>query len=231
MTVVLSIVCADGLVLATDSQVTDAARGMTYPAQKLHPLGDHAAWGGSGSRAVLLDLEKIFAASSAAILEGEDVAREVQERVLPVLRHHYDTFIPEVPGEETKGTPSAYVLAVGYAHDAPFVVEINPNGMIGRYEDLGFHAVGSGSALAQQAAAMLGHFDVRERPVDYGVAAAVRTLDALARTSPSVGDEIDVCRITPEGAHHLDDDEVDAVREVVARWVEAEQAVLDELIS
>jgi proteasome beta subunit len=231
VTVILSIVCADGLVLATDSQITDAARGMTYPAQKLHPLGDHAAWGGSGSRAVLLDLEKIFAASSAAILEGEDVAREVQERVLPVLHHHYDTFIPEVPGEETKGTPSAYVLAVGYAHDEPFVVEINPNGMIGRYEDLGFHAIGSGSALAQQAAAMLGTFDVRTRSVDYGVAAAVRTLDALARTSASVGDEIDVCRITPDGAHHLEDEEVDDVREIVQRWVDAERAVLDDLIS
>jgi proteasome beta subunit len=230
MTVVLSIVCADGLVLATDSQITDAARGMTYPAQKLHPLGDRAAWGGSGSRAVLLDLEKVFASSAAAILEGEDVARELQERVLPVLRHHYDTFIPEVPGEETMGGPAAYVLAVGYAHDQPFVVEINPNGMIGHYEDIGFHAVGSGSALAQQAGALLGHFDVKERSVDHGVAAAVRTLDALARTSASVGDEIDVCRITPEGAHHLADEEVDEVRGTVVRWVEAERAVLDDLI-
>jgi len=231
MTVVLSIVCADGLVLATDSQITDADRGMTYPAQKLHPLGATAAWGGSGSRAVLLDLEKVFASSAAAILEGEDVGRELQERVLPVLRHHYDTFIPEVPGQETKGGPAAYVLAVGYAHDRPFVVEINPNGMIGHYEDIGFHAVGSGSALAQQAGALLGHFDIRERPVAYGVAAAVRTLDALARTSASVGDEIDVCRITPEGAAHLEDDEVDEVRGVVQRWVEAERAVLDDLIS
>jgi len=230
MTVVLSIVCADGLVLATDSQITDAARGMTYPAQKLHPLGEQAAWGGSGSRAVLLDLEKIFAASAAAILEGEDVGRELQERVLPVLRHHYDTFIPDVPGEETKGGPAAYVLAVGYSHGEPFVVEINPNGMIGHYEDIGFHAVGSGSAMAQQAGALLGHFDVRERPVDYGVAAAVRTLDALARTSASVGDDIDVCRITPDGARHLTDEDVDQVRGVVARWVEAERAALDGLL-
>jgi proteasome beta subunit len=230
MTVVLSIVCADGLVLATDSQITDAARGMTYPGQKLHLLGEHAAWGGSGSRAVLLDLEKIFASSAAAILEGEDVGRELQERVLPVLKHHYDTFITDVPGEETQGTPSAYVLAVGYAHDAPFVVEINPNGMIGHYEDIGFHAIGSGSAMAQQAGALLGHYDVRERSVDYGVAAAVRTLDALARTSASVGDEIDVCRITPDGAHPLDDDEVDEVRGVVERWAEAERAALDGLL-
>ena len=53
MTVVLAMRCADGLVLAADSQSTDADRGLSYPARKLHHLGDHAAWGGSGARAVL----------------------------------------------------------------------------------------------------------------------------------------------------------------------------------
>ena len=230
MTVVLSIVCADGLVMAADSQITDSARGMSYPGQKLHPLGDHAAWGGSGARSVLLDLEKIFSASPQAILEGEDVAREIQERVIPVLRHHYENFIVEVPGEETAGTPSAYVLAGGYVGDEPFVIEVNPNGMVSHYEDVGFHAIGSGAAMAQQAGALLSHFDMTEREVDYGVAAAVRTLDALARTSPSVGDEIDVCRITPEGAHQLSARELTKVRKLVARWAEAEQQALDRLL-
>lgn len=230
MTVVLSIVCADGLVMAADSQVTDSARGMSYPAQKLHDLGDHAAWGGSGARSVLLDLEKIFDSSAAAILESEDVARELQERVIPVLRHHYDNFITDVPGEGDQGTPSAYVLAGGYSRGEPFVVEITPNGMVSHYEDVGFHAIGSGAALAQQAGALLAHFDMRERSLDYGVVAAVRTLDALARTSPSVGDEIDVCRIDPDGARHLEPDEVDEVRDLVRRWGEAERKALDDLL-
>jgi proteasome beta subunit len=49
MTVVLALRCADGIVLAADSQVTDSARGLSYPSQKLHPFGDTAAWGGSGA--------------------------------------------------------------------------------------------------------------------------------------------------------------------------------------
>lgn len=230
MTVVLSIVCADGLVMAADSQITDSARGMTYPGQKLHPLGDHAAWGGSGARSVLLDLEKIFTASPQAILEGEDVAREIQERVIPVLRHHYENFIVDVPGEDTAGTPSAYVLVGGYVGDEAFVIEVNPNGMVSHYEDVGFHAIGSGAAMAQQAGALLSHFDMTKREVDYGVVAAVRTLDALARSSPSVGDEIDVCRITPEGAEHLGPRELKRVRKLVARWADAEQEALDRLL-
>jgi len=60
MTVVLALRCADGVVMASDSQITDSARGLSYPAQKLHTLGSHAAWGGSGSRAVLYDVEQIF---------------------------------------------------------------------------------------------------------------------------------------------------------------------------
>ena len=38
MTVVLALRCADGLVLAADSQITDSARGLSYPSQKLHAL-------------------------------------------------------------------------------------------------------------------------------------------------------------------------------------------------
>ena len=60
MTVVLAIKCANGIAMASDSQITDPGRGLTYPAQKLHAMGKHAAWGGSGSRAVLYDLEQIF---------------------------------------------------------------------------------------------------------------------------------------------------------------------------
>jgi len=45
--------------MASDSQITDPDRGLRYPAQKLHMMGEHAAWGGSGSRAVLYDLEQI----------------------------------------------------------------------------------------------------------------------------------------------------------------------------
>lgn len=229
MTVVLAMRCEDGLVLATDSQITDSGRGMSYPAQKLHAMGDHAAWGGSGARGVLTELEEGFEKSSGVILDAPDIDRALQEFVVPVLRHHYDNFIEHVPGEESAGTPSAYVLATGYAKGEPFIIEINPNGMVGRYEDIGFHAVGSGAPMAQQAGALLAHFRMTERSVEHGVVAAVRVLDALRTTSPSVGGPVDVCRITPEGTHYLDEEEVARAREHVERWTDRERTVLDGL--
>lgn len=231
MTVVLAIRCKDGLVLAADSQITEGDRGMTYPGQKLHDLGPHAAWGGSGARSVLLDLEELFDTEASEIVGSGDVSRALQARVLPVLRHHYEHFIPDVPGEESAGTPSAYVLAAGYTDDQPWIVEVNPNAMVSRYEEIGFHAIGSGAAMAQQAGALLAHFHMRERPVDLGVLAAVRVLDSLARTSPSVGGPIDVARITADGAEHLDEDALGEVRAQVERWEEREHAILDDLLA
>ena len=229
MTVVLALRCANGVVLASDSQITDPGRGLTYPAQKLHTLGPNAAWGGSGSRAVLYDVEQIFTDEPDSILEAKNVGHAMQARILPILKHHYENFIAEVPGQEKGGTPATYVLAAGYVGDAPFIIDVDPNGLIGHHEETGFQAVGSGAAMAQQAHALLSHFRMSERDVDYGVLAALRVLDALDASSSSVGGPMDICRITPDGAVHLTEDEVEDVRRQVNRWIELEHETLDSL--
>lgn len=230
MTVVLAVRCADGLVMGSDSQITEKDRDLAYPDRKLHPLGDRAAWGGSGARSVLYELEQRFEEDADEIVEADDVGRALQDRVVPVLRHHYDQFIPDIPGEESEATPSAYVLAAGYSRDDPFIVKIDPAGLIGHYEDVGFHAIGSGSPMAQQAAALMGHFQMAERDIAYGELAIVRVLDALTVSQPQVGGPLNLVRLRPDGAHHLDEEEIDDLREVVSKWEDAEQAALDDLL-
>ena len=227
MTVVLALRCADGLVLASDSQITDPGRGLSYPAQKLHRLGKHAAWGGSGSRAVLYDLEQKFDSEPDAIIEADDIGHALQARVVPVLKHHYANFISDVPGGKPGATPATYVLAAGYASERPFIVDIDPHGLIGHHEETGFTAVGSGAPMAQQAHALLASFRMTRRGVDYGLVAALRVLDAL--DASCVGGPMDLCRITPEGAYHLSPDEVDSTRDKVSKWLELEQRAIDDL--
>lgn len=231
MTVVLALRCTDGIVLASDSQITDPGRGVSYPAQKLHPLGDNAAWGGSGSRAVLYDIEQLLNAEPDAVVDSKDVGRALQARVLPIFKHHYDNFISDVPETKPGATPATYVLAAGYANGEPFIVDIDPHGLIGHHEEIGFQSVGSGAPMAQQAYALLASFQTSQCGVDYGVAAALRVLDALDVSSPTVGGPMDVCRITPEGAHHLDPDEIEQVRGRIAKWQELERRAADELFS
>jgi len=108
-------------------------------------------------------------------------------------------------------------------------VDVDPHGLIGRYEEVGFHAVGSGAAMAQQAGALLAHFRMTERDVDYGVVAVVRILDTLGITSPSIGGPKDVYRITAEGAASLSDKDIGRVRKQVERWSDLESKALDEL--
>lgn len=229
MTVVLAIKCANGIVLASDSQITDPGRGLTYPAQKLHELGKYAAWGGSGSRAVLYDVEQTFDAEADAVVEATNIGHAIQARMLPIYKHHYETFISEVPGQDKAGTPATFVLAAGYSGDEPFIIDIDPNGLIGHHEETGFQAIGSGAPLAQQAHALLAHFRMTERDLEYGVVAALRVLDALDASSPSVGGPMDLCRLTVDGAHHLTPDEVEEVRAQVDRWIELEHKALDQL--
>lgn len=229
MTVVLAAVCRDGVVIGSDSQITDKGRGMTYPAEKLHPLGESAAWGGSGARSVLTDVKRSFTENSAAILEAPDIGRALQAQVLPVLQHHYDTFIADVPGEEGGGTPSAYVMAAGWQNDEPFIIEITPSGMIGHYADIGFHAIGSGAAMAQQAGSLLSHYYIGTRSVAFGCAAVLRVLQALDLTSASVGKPFSLCRIDAKGAHHLSEEEIEELDGVVSKWEKAEKAVVNKM--
>lgn len=225
----MTVVCADGVVIGADTQVTDPDRGLSYPGQKLHDMGRHAAWGGSGARSVLGDLERLFRAEAEVICGADDVGRALQERTVPVLRHHYEQFIADVPGQASQGTPSAYVLAAGWGEHGAWIVEVTPNGLTSRYEDVGFHAIGGGSAMAQQAGALLSHVDMVERSVKHGVAGMVRVLDALRVTNPHVGLQIDVCAITADGARHLTDDEIERTRKDVARWRAMEVTALDRL--
>jgi proteasome beta subunit len=76
---------------------------------------------------------------------------------------------------------------------------------------------------------LLAHFRMTERDVDHGVLAAVRVLDALRITSPSVGGPIDVYRLTPDGAQALSDEDLERVRARVRRWAELENEALDHL--
>ena len=202
---------------------------MTYPAEKLHSLGELAAWGGSGARSVLADVERCFNDHSTAILKAPDIGRALQEQVIPILRHHYDTFIPDVPGDEGGGTPSAYVMACGWRDGEPWIVEITPSGMIGHYADIGFHAIGSGAAMAQQAGSLLSHFHIAERSLRFGCAAVLRVLQALDLTSASVGEPFSLCRIDVDGAYHLTDEDIEQVSDDVRRWEDAEQAVIGDI--
>jgi len=54
-------------------------------------------------------------------------------------------------------------------------------------------------------------------------------LEALDKTSPSVGAPFSVACIREEGAHHLDEKEIAKAQKDVQRWCDLEQEALDKL--
>jgi proteasome beta subunit len=83
--------------------------------------------------------------------------------------------------------------------------------------------------MAQQAGALIGHYQMAERNVDYGILAVVRTLEALRISQPMVGGPLNLVRLTADGAEFLDDDAIEEAREQVARWEQEDQRTLDRL--
>jgi proteasome beta subunit len=76
---------------------------------------------------------------------------------------------------------------------------------------------------------LLSHFHLAERSVRFGCAAVLRVLQALDLTSASVGKPFSLCRIDAKGAHHLSEEEIEEVSDVVRRWEDAEQAVIADI--
>ena len=227
MTVVLALRCADGVVLGSDSQITDSARGLSYPAQKLHPFGDTGGVGwqrlAGGAVRPRAAVRRAAPRPCSARRTSGTPCRSGSCRCCAATTTSSSR---EVPGEKQSGRharpPTCW--SPGTPAGSPFIVDIDPHGLIGRYEEVGFHAVGSGSAMAQQAGALLAHFRMTERDVDYGVVAAVRVLDTLR---DHLTEHRRPDRRLPDhrrgGAHALSEKDIARVRKQVERWAELER--------
>ena len=121
---------------------------------------------------MLYDVEQIFNAEADAVVEAKNIGHACRTGAAGA-----QTSLRELhPGRAGAGSgrhARHLRLAAGYTGDVPFIVDLDPNGLIGHHEEIGFQAVGSGAPMAQQAHALLAHFRMTERDVDYGVVAAL----------------------------------------------------------
>lgn len=232
MTVVFALHTRDGMVVGADSQATERDRDLTYPVDKIHPLGDRGAWGGRGSRAVLLDVRERLVSTASEILDGGHLGHGLQDQVRPIFQHHYDAYIADVPGDTSEvQAPQVNLLVAAYDNDhQPWIVEVDPHCVIRRYEDVGFHAVGGGAVLAEQAAALITHFGVRELPLRHGLLVALRVLRSVSQVSLTVGGPANLWTVTPDGAARLSPEELERLDGDLERWRALEREGLDQVV-
>jgi proteasome beta subunit len=197
MTLVIAMRCSDGLIMASDSQATEATGNVRHPTQKLHALGARAVWGGSGGS--------------------------------QVLQRHYSNHLMPVPGLGVS-SPASAVLAAGLDSDGqPYIIEVDPYCTYTRYEDLGFHAIGSAAGFAQLANALMAHFRAPEQPLAQCKLVTYRVMDSAIETSSyGVGGPIQMWVVDANGVAEIGQAEFDQIRNDVGGWKEVERSALQE---
>jgi proteasome beta subunit len=160
------------------------------------------------------------------------VGQEIVARVRGVLQAHYTNYV-HVPGTAAN-PPLTSLLACGYADSGdPWIVEVSEYCQYTRYDDTGFHAIGSGAGFAQLGNALLAHYKVTERPLTWGQVVAWRVVDAAIRTSAvGVGPPIQMWTVTPaSGVRRVPDDEMTTIEQAVGGWEEEERVALERTLA
>lgn len=221
MTICIALQCSDGLIIGADSQSTEETGGVRWQTDKLFQLTDRFVAAGSGSVTILDDIKGTLRASQAMLDATPRMGNTLADLTHPVLVAHYRRFIAQVPGM-APASPATSLLVAGYEVDGtPRILELDPRCTVTDYtEARGFHAIGSGAGFAQMAAALMAHFDIRQRPMRYGKIVAHWVLDAVIDTlAATVGRPVRMWTIEPgQAPHELTQDEVDQIEADVGAW-------------
>jgi proteasome beta subunit len=231
VTVVLALSCVEGVLIATDSQATEADQ-TRFAVPKVFRLTDSIIWAGSGLSSAILDLKASFDAAKNHFESAVNIDVPLRKYAKTVLLKHYDGYVM-VPGKQNMPPSTSLVMAgVSGPDNRPWIAEVSDQCIVSDYSQRGIHAIGSGSSMAQMAAALTAHYDLLGKPLEYAKLVAYRSLNAVIETSAyGVGHPIQMMTVTAKGCETISDDELRALRDRVGGWQQMEVEVLETLMS
>ena len=151
MTLVLALVCKNGIIMAADSAASFVAEGIKQPTIKIRQLGNIALWGASGHEGMIQDIEVALTTGRTADSYMKS-AQHCRQQLRQVLHPVYETWrkyqvpIPQIPYNQYQ---TAHLLFAGFPAGEPCIIEVEPNLAIGQLEDYGHAAIGSAAQFAQ----------------------------------------------------------------------------------
>lgn len=228
MTLVVAMRATDGVIMASDSQSTEATGAAKTTVDKVFPLTEMSVAGCSGMGQMCTEIKRNCAGLPNRPVH--EMGEALVSRFHPVVSQHYSRYIPTVPGLGA-GSNAAFILAAGRDPDGtPWIIEIDPHCQYTHYEVKGFHAIGSGAEGAQHAIAVLSHFQVQNNPIDYGLMVMTRVMDSVVATAAySVGPPIKIWVVDKDGPRQLSEPEIEKQRSSVHNWEAAERDALEQL--
>lgn len=136
--------------MASDGQATEDAGGqpVKFTADKIFQIGKSALWGGSGNGGAIGKV-KVHLDNLGPSKQGnhQELCRNFSEILLKV--NHPRVHAHAQMGFSQGSRPTAFALMVQYEGNEGRIVDFMDSGADENYEQYGYQAIGSGSALAR----------------------------------------------------------------------------------
>jgi len=225
MTLIVAIPAVDGVVLASDGQVTTGL--VRAPGKKIHRLGDAMAWAASGELALIQRVaERLGALPSIRSLTHlrDDLGQVVKQCITELINLDFRaSFFATDPDTLLKLHPADFVFAE-FAQ-GPHILHITVDGVPEWIE--GPFASGSGDLFAY---ALLRKYQGRDLKLSRARVLAYKVMEeAVSVDAYGLGPPIDVWEVTAQGVRNLAEEDIAALAEAAQGLRQREiQLLLDE---
>jgi 20S proteasome alpha/beta subunit len=230
VTVVLAVRCSEGVVLASDGQVTADAAGQPTkaPARKLFDVGGRLAWGAAGSAGLQQTLRAELAGLNGQASGAEQLRQRLASIVIPIQQQGLARYVPH-PGTEP---PDLAVIFCWCDGDGPCILEIPRTGSDHQFHDR-FSAIGSGDIFARFAMASVAHLNTRDLTLEQAKMVAFKAIaDAIEVAAVFLGPPIQLYVVGEGGTRPVAADEVEnGLADSVDAWKERQREMLGALVA
>ena len=223
MTLILAIPATDGLVLASDGQITTGL--VRAPGKKIYPLGEKAAWAASGELALVQRLEEKMGAlpvGRSLVHLRDDIGQMVKQGLTELMQLDFRaSYFAQDPDTLVKLHPADFVFAE--FSQGPHILHITADGVPEWVNEAPF-ASGSGDLFAY---ALLRKYQGRSLNLERAAVLAYKVMEeAIAVDAYGLGPPIDVWQVTEKGVRNLTAAEVEELAARAGRLREGEIRLL-----
>jgi 20S proteasome alpha/beta subunit len=230
VTLILAIRSREGIVLASDGQVTTDAAGQPtrQPARKLFDIGGRIAWGAAGSVGLQQTLMRELAALNGQVSEAVALRRRLASVVIPIQQQALRDYVPQPDSEP----PDLACIFCWCDDERAWILSIPRTGGDHQFHSR-YSAIGSGNIFADYAMASVAHLGTSELDLEQAKVVAHKAVaDAIEVAAVYLGPPIQMYAITVEGAQQVPREEVEGgIGEAVDAWKARQRESLGALAS
>ena len=241
MTLIIALVCKEGIVMASDGQSTRWSAGgppIRISSQKIFPIGSRMLFAASGTVGIIQQAKRVMNAFEQEVDKGfsYELVDKIRQNLFGVFQQElqrHKTFWKGTEYEKVEHAPTADIL-LAYCEckagrPSTELVHITRDAFYESLTDQGFAATGIGDVFAYT---ILGNYYRKDINISRGIILAYRVIKTAIETGAwGLGEPIDIWILTCNGPKQIKGPELDAVRDAYGAWMEAERSIFYETTS